>query len=420
MKVLHVIQRFHPAIGGAEHWAAGLVRRQTARGHEVRVATLNVLEERDYWSPAPKGDRQHALGRNDVFEGARVRRYERLILNPFGWRARNGDGNSSGSAIGVLGRLAEQWLLGPHSLSLYADLPRLARWADVVHLHTAPYPHNIAGLLAARATGRPAVITPHFHPDARGFDHPLTRLTLRFADVTFAVTRYEYEALLTRGVPAGRIVITGNAVDTDAHASPDKADVAAVRKRLGLRPKEKVLLYLGRKLEQKGLGVLFDAVPRMEATARIVLAGPDSPWFQRRLRSLPASLRRRIVDVGEVSESGKRALLRCASALVQPSPNEAFGIVFLEAWAAGIPVIGARTGAVAEVVEGGGLLFERGDADGLTAATNRLLGDAKLRRSLAAAGRKKLAENYCWEKIADKIERTYERLLPPGSDRSDG
>ena len=76
----------------------------------------------------------------------------------------------------------------------------------------------------------------------------------------------------------------------------------------------------------------------------------------------PTTTRERIIDLGTVSDQEKINLLHLAEVLVLPSRFEAFGIVFLEAWACGTPVIGAATGAIPSVIGEGGLTFPYGDA----------------------------------------------------------
>jgi glycosyltransferase involved in cell wall biosynthesis len=97
--------------------------------------------------------------------------------------------------------------------------------------------------------------------------------------------------------------------------------------------------------------------------------------------------------------------------------QETFGLVILEAFAAGIPVIGARSGGIPELVKDDhtGLLVDQGDVDGLSQAMRRLLLDPELRKRLGAAARQ-TAVNMPWENTVDRLERIYEGAA--ASDRS--
>ena len=90
-----------------------------------------------------------------------------------------------------------------------------------------------------------------------------------------------------------------------------------------------------------------------------------------------------------MSEADKAALLASASIILYPSRAESFGLVFLEAWAFGLPVIGCRVGAIPDVVEHGvsGLLISPDDSEGLAACVSRLIDDPAEAKRLGAEGR---------------------------------
>src|SRR5207249_7769945 len=109
----------------------------------------------------------------------------------------------------------------------------------------------------------------------------------------------------------------------------------------GLSEETRPILFLGRKQEYKGIATLVEAIQLIPPHLQVALflAGPSSPWFDGFYQSLPAPARARIIDLGAVSHPDKVHLLHLAEVLVLPSRFEAFGIVLLEAWACGTPVI---------------------------------------------------------------------------------
>ena len=139
---------------------------------------------------------------------------------------------------------------------------------------------------------------------------------------------------------------------------------AELRRRHHLSSATKIILFVGRKLEYKGIATLVAAVQHLSAAedVALLLAGPSSSWFEEFYGTLSDNDRERIIDLGTVSDQEKINLLHLAEVLVLPSRFEAFGIVFLEAWACGTPVIGAATGAIPSVIGEGGLTFPYGDA----------------------------------------------------------
>jgi len=99
--------------------------------------------------------------------------------------------------------------------------------------------------------------------------------------------------------------------------------------------------------------------------------------------------------------------------LVLPSRVDAFGMVFLEAWAHGKPVIGARAGGIPGLIDDGvdGLLVPWGDAEALAQGVRDLLSDPSLAEQLGAAGRRKTSCHYTWEAVGAQVNRIYEQMV---------
>jgi glycosyltransferase involved in cell wall biosynthesis len=401
MKVLHLIQRYPPAIGGSETWCREVSRYLSSVGDEVRVLTLDILEEEEYWRDPPLHQWTARLGRLDWDDGVLVRRYRRsmpvhLLYHLF--------------FKFVLDKTLRIYFYGPHSLEMYGRLFAEAATADVVHLHTIPYPHNFIGYLAARLHKKRVVITPHFHPDHPHYERWSNYWLLKRCDAVIAVSDYERDYLVKKGVDAGNIAATGNGVHIEDYHPKDVAHFKAeLFQRHGLSQTAKVILFIGRKLEYKGIATLVEAFRRIsaESDAVVFLVGPTSPWFEGFHGQFSGKDRERIIDLGMVSEQAKINLLHLADVLVLPSRFEAFGIVFLEAWACGTPVIGAATGAIPSVVGDAGLTFAYGDAEDLAEQLRITLKDEQQSRDMALKGQRRLLERFTWDKIGSVTRRTY-------------
>jgi glycogen(starch) synthase len=111
-----------------------------------------------------------------------------------------------------------------------------------------------------------------------------------------------------------------------------------------------------------------------------------------------------------VPDADLRSLLHRAGCAVIPSLYEPFGIVALEAMAAGAPTVVARTGGLAEIVEGtnAGLLFEPGNADDLANQIEAILLRPKDAGALRKRARRLIAEKYTWDAIAARTAEVYE------------
>ena len=121
----------------------------------------------------------------------------------------------------------------------------------------------------------------------------------------------------------------------------------------------------------------------------------------------------RVIYLQNFKEDEKADLFAACDIFAYPSWNESFGIVFLEAWAAGKPVVGCRAGAIPTVVSDGedGLLVPPRDPDSLGIALLRLLNSDDLRRRLGRNGQNKVRQVYTWENVTRRWRELYEKVL---------
>lgn len=165
------------------------------------------------------------------------------------------------------------------------------------------------------------------------------------------------------------------------------------------------ILYLGRKETGKNCHTLIDYYLEAELDVKLVIAGGGS--FDDILRPNAKDL---VVDINHVSEREKRSLLKHALFLAQPSRNESFSIVLMEAWQLGTPVaVHALCDVTREhvVKSGGGLYFE--SASDLKAITEHFL-DKNNRESLGKAGREYVKNEYSWDAVLRRFDLVVEGL----------
>jgi glycosyltransferase involved in cell wall biosynthesis len=129
--------------------------------------------------------------------------------------------------------------------------------------------------------------------------------------------------------------------------------------------------------------------------------------------ALPPEQRSRVTVINDFAEEDKPQILAATDVFAHPSGNESFGIAFVEAWACGKPVIGARVGSIPSVVDEheNGLLFDYLDPRDLARAILALLDDPERQRTLGRAGREKVLNNYTWDIITDRLRDVYAGLL---------
>jgi glycosyltransferase involved in cell wall biosynthesis len=178
------------------------------------------------------------------------------------------------------------------------------------------------------------------------------------------------------------------------------------------------VLYFGRlDIYNKGIDLLLEAFSRigsLEPHIRLIVAGRGTPEQLRMLESArdALSLRDRVEFTGPVSESTKRELFGGALFVCMPSRFEGWGIVALEAGAAGKAVLGTRIPGLVDAVRDGetGLLVPPENAEALARGMRRLLDEPETRKVLGDAGRR-WARRFTWDQVSRDQEAVYEQAL---------
>jgi glycogen(starch) synthase len=183
-----------------------------------------------------------------------------------------------------------------------------------------------------------------------------------------------------------------------------------------------VLLYFGRLEYEKGVQDLIAALPRIRRAhpgTRLLVAGTGTAAGQLIAAARAHRVRRSVTFTGHLPDADLAALLRAVDAVVLPSRYEPFGIVALEAAAAGAPLVASTAGGLGEVVVDGetGLSFAPGDVAGLAGAVGVVLSDraAATRRARAAGNR--LGSAFEWSSIAADTAAVYAAATCRGSAR---
>ena len=212
-------------------------------------------------------------------------------------------------------------------------------------------------------------------------------------------------------LPPDKVEVVPNGVAAERWR-PEPERVAVARQRHGDRGP--VLLFSGRLVYEKGLHDLLRAMPRLRRRhpgIRLVVAGagPQSEELRSQARAL--RLGRSVRFAGFVADEELAALAAAADCVVVPSIYEPFGLVALEAAAAGTPLVAADVGGLRELVEHGitGLRFAPGDVAELADAVTTLLADQVLARRCAREARRVVVDGYAWPRIAEQTAATYRR-----------
>ena len=402
-RIIHVPRRFVlDEWGGMEASVAALLAEQRAAGWQPEIHTSLALSD----------------CRREIWNGIPIRRYP--YCHPFfGLSAeqRHKLDKKGGNLL---------------SLSLFFSLLRQPR-VRLFHAHCLK---RIGGAVftAARLRGKPFVATLQ----GGVFDVPAqetaqiaeahrgafewgkvfgllfrSRRLLHEADAVICLGRGEYENAC-RELAHDRVHFLGHGVDTGRFAA---GDGAAFRSRHGIPQEALVVACYGRfdpQKDQLSLVEAFDRLAGRHDALHLVLAGsatlPDYlAQIDRRIAASPFS--RRIHRLGPIAGTGSDlpdAFHGC-DLFAQPSRHEPFGIVVLEAWSAGRPVVASGVGGLLDLVreDETGLVAPPCNPAALAAQIDRLIDSPDLRERLAHNGRELARRSYSWSRIAAETERIY-------------
>jgi len=382
VRVAHVLLRFD-APGGVETNVREVTRRLRAAGEDVEVYASDLYDE---------GRWERRSNYAPVVDGVPVHR--------FAIRKRLVPGLTMPMMVGLIDALSESG-------------------ADVIHAHSHRYGHVLEAAAVAERLGIPLVVSTHYHPADRR-EPPLKRGLLRIQDVVFGMTAYrvakalvvqtDREAALVREfAPSRKLRTIAPGIDLSAWSTPegDRPE--------GLGLPDEYFLFVGRVASNKGLPTLLEAIARLDANSRrpLVLMGRD--WGERsRLEARARELG--ILDfvrfLGHVdSPTAYRGVIRRARALVLPSEWEAFGLVLLEAMAAGTPIVATAVGGVPDVLEEGraGRLVPYGDSAALAEALRSVVANPTETERLRAAARTRVL-GFDWSVTVDRHRALYREV----------
>lgn len=417
MKILYVIQRYYPYIGGAEQTFQEIGERLARDKHAITVYTTDAWDLERFWRSDKGAVELENETHNDVF----IERFEieylpfsrltfPVIRRGMAMLAQMPRDNSS-----LLFALARYT---PYVPSLDAAMDTTSEHFDLVHTGNISLDSAVYGAYRLAKRKRiPLVITPFLHlgeaDDAhvrRYYTMPHQLRMLRDASAVIVMTEREGNALAELGVARERIHRIGAGVDPKMLAGGN-----AKRFREEFQIEGPIVAYIGTAAFDKGTTHLVEAMKRVWETteATLVLAGSQMSAFETYLREQPESVKQRVRQLGFVQPQTKLDLLDACDVFVMPSRTDSFGIVYLEAWLYDKPVIGANAGGVPEVIDDGenGFLVKFGDVNAIAARITQLLADRSLTQRLGVNGHKKVLDGMTWEQQYVQVRALYERLV---------
>lgn len=296
---------------------------------------------------------------------------------------------------------------------------------DVLHVQCFG-PNGVYATALSRITGLPLVVTlqgetvmddTDIFEESRSLRTSLRAALRRAAAVTacsaFTLADAEHRFGLAEG--RGRVIFNGVAA---GQAEQEGATGGTSPVEQGGRP---YVFALGRIVEKKGFDLLLAAYAGLSAgthQADLVIAGSGDALGDLERRAEELGITGRVRFVGPLDREAVARAMAGATLFVMPSRLEPFGIVILEAWRAGVPVVATDRGGPPEFVrhDVDGVLVDPFDTPVFTAALEGLLADPDRRQALGAAGKDRVAE-FSWPKITEEYRSIYTSVT---TDEADG
>jgi len=216
------------------------------------------------------------------------------------------------------------------------------------------------------------------------------------------------------GLPSDKLVMIPNGVAAEQYAKTDAEDLRSFRSKFAM-PEEKIVLFVGRLVYEKGIQVLINAIPKVleRTNAKFVIVG--NGYMKEQLLGIikGLGLGHKVIFTGFIDDETLRRLQKCADVSVVPSLFEPFGIVALEAMAAKSPVVVSDSGGLSEIVDHDvtGVKVYVNHPDSLAWGITRVLLDSGYANWIRANAYAKIQEKYNWDKIAQQTRGIYQSVL---------
>jgi glycosyltransferase involved in cell wall biosynthesis len=367
--------------GGAPH-VSELSEALARRGHEVHVFT-----------------RRGEFGSYDEINGVH---YQRV------------DFSQSGDIIAQMDQMSEA------IFDRFGHVQRICGKFDIVHGHDW---HPVTALNRIKAAyAIPYVITLHstewgrcgnnfssgYVP--REIAHREWMSGYEAAVVITTTQRMKDELTMLYQIPVEKIEIIPNGLVIGSFRRA--VDPGRVKERHGIHPLAPVILYCGRMNYQKGPCILVEAAPHVLARhwdARFVFIGDGDMRMECERKARELGVTGSCMFLGYTPSNVKEEWMNACDMVCLPSRNEPFGIVVLEGWDAGKPVVATEAVSIIKNFQDGLLAYIQPES--IAWCINRLLDDPDEMERLGRAGRERLEREFTWDEIARETEDVYDRVL---------
>ncbi|MFT5195180.1 MAG: glycosyltransferase involved in cell wall biosynthesis [Candidatus Promineifilaceae bacterium] len=422
MKILSIIHRYHPAVGGAESYMGTINKMLVGRGHQVTVLTTDAADFELFWNRSAK----RFTHLKDSDHGVEIVRFpvRHLPFPKYAFPATR-------LATAQISKIAPNSRLADWMTTLTPFVPAMRRWLESTSdrfdavLGTTITLEGILklGQQFAHKQNIPFIVFPLVHlgggsapgtePISRFYTLPQQQQLVLAADGLVAINPAEQAFYMVQGMAEEKTTLAPPALVVADLVGGDRD---RWRKRFNIHPETPVVCTVSALAKDKGAIQTVEALRHLwRAGHRICLAMAGTPMadFRAYLADIPADEKEQLLMLGKVSNQDRNDLLAAADIFCMPSVVESFGLAFAEAMFFKKPVIGGNVwGVKGFVIRPGenGFLVDSADVTGLAERIEQLVNDPRLAQKLGAAGYEFVTHELSWKKSIDQIERLLHKL----------
>ena len=387
MKILMLTWEYPPRIvGGIARVVHDLSKRLIKDGHEVTVVTY-----KDGDVPAYENDK-----------GVQVYRVENYMIHPNNFI---------------------DWImqLNFNLIAKASEIIQKEGKFDVIHAHD----WLVANAAKALKNAFDIPIVSTIHATEAGRNSGIHDDTQRYINDTEWLLTYESTEVIVNsnymknhvqglfGLPFDKINVIPNGINlTNFNGIERDYDF----RRQYAMDNEKIILYVGRLVYEKGVQHLISAMPKILENyhdAKLIIAGKGGMLDELKGQAEAMGLSNKVYFTGYLNSKQVQKMYKCADVAVFPSTYEPFGIVALEAMLAGVPTVVSDIGGLNEIVDHGinGMKSYAGNCNSIADSVISLLYDKQLAANVSKKAKQKVKEEFNWTKIAQDTHYIYEQAI---------
>ena len=388
MKILMLTWEYPPRIvGGIARVVHDLSKRLIKDGHEVTVVTYRDSAD----VPEYENDK-----------GVNVYRVDNYMIHPNNFI---------------------DWImqLNFNMLSKATEIINKEGGFDVIHAHDWLVTYAAKSL--KNAYDIPIVAT--IHPTEAGRNSGIHDETQRYINDTEWLLTYEATEVIVNsnymkneiqrlfGLPFDKINVIPNGINLSNFTGIERD--YDFRRQYAM-DNEKIILYVGRLVYEKGVQNLIAAMPKILANyhdSKLIIAGRGGMMDELKQEARNLGLDNKVYFTGYLDSKKVQKMYKCADVAVFPSTYEPFGVVALEAMLAGVPTVVSDVGGLDEIVTHGvdGMKSYAGNANSIADSVTALLYDHQLATNVSKKAKQKVKDQFNWEKIAQDTHFAYEKAI---------